>query len=88
MRGLEKDAPVDQGTGKAGHRRWRHRVPHGRETLPLPGQELRQSPGGVGKTLQSVKSLKDHTLVIQLKGEGQELLQEAVLAAQGGLTSS
>jgi nicotinate-nucleotide pyrophosphorylase (carboxylating) len=40
--------------------------------------------GGVGKTLQSVKNLKEHTLVIQLKGEGQDLLREAVLAAQGG----
>jgi nicotinate-nucleotide pyrophosphorylase (carboxylating) len=40
--------------------------------------------GGVGKTLQSLKSLKEHTLVIQLKGEGQDLLREAVLAAQGG----
>jgi nicotinate-nucleotide pyrophosphorylase (carboxylating) len=40
--------------------------------------------GGVGKTLQSVKSLKEHTLVIQLKGEGQDLLREAVLAVQGG----
>jgi nicotinate-nucleotide pyrophosphorylase (carboxylating) len=40
--------------------------------------------GGVGKTLQSVKSLKGHTLVIQLKGEGQYLLREAVLAAEGG----
>jgi len=40
--------------------------------------------GGVGKTLQSVKGLKGHTLVIQLKGEGQELLREAVLAAEKG----
>ncbi|MGD1153292.1 MAG: hypothetical protein ABR911_10540 [Syntrophales bacterium] len=39
--------------------------------------------GGVGKTLQSVKSLKGRTLVIQLKGEGQDLLREAVLAAEG-----
>jgi len=39
--------------------------------------------GGVGKTLQSVKSLKEYTLVIQLKGEGQNLLREAVLAAEG-----
>jgi nicotinate-nucleotide pyrophosphorylase (carboxylating) len=40
--------------------------------------------GGVGKTLQSVRVLKEHTLVIQLKGAGQGLLREAVLAAQGG----
>jgi len=40
--------------------------------------------GGVGRTLQSVKILKEHTLVIQIKGEGKELLREAVLAAQGG----
>jgi nicotinate-nucleotide pyrophosphorylase (carboxylating) len=40
--------------------------------------------GGVGKTLQSVKNLKEHILVIQLKGEGEDLLREAVLAAQGG----
>jgi nicotinate-nucleotide pyrophosphorylase (carboxylating) len=40
--------------------------------------------GGVGKTLQSVKSLKGRTLVIQVKGEGQNLLREAVLAAEGG----
>jgi nicotinate-nucleotide pyrophosphorylase (carboxylating) len=40
--------------------------------------------GGVGKTLQTVKNLKEHTLVIQLKGEGRDLLREAVLAAEGG----
>jgi nicotinate-nucleotide pyrophosphorylase (carboxylating) len=40
--------------------------------------------GGVGKTLQSVRKLKGYTLVIQLKGEGQVLLLEAVLAAQDG----
>jgi nicotinate-nucleotide pyrophosphorylase (carboxylating) len=40
--------------------------------------------GGVGKTLQSVKGLKEYTLVIQLKGMGQDLLREAVLAAKGG----
>ena len=40
--------------------------------------------GGVGKTLQSVSTLKERTLVIQLKGEGQGLLREAVLAARKG----
>ena len=40
--------------------------------------------GGVRKTLQSVKSLNEHTVVIQLKGEGPDLLRETVLAAQGG----
>jgi nicotinate-nucleotide pyrophosphorylase (carboxylating) len=40
--------------------------------------------GGVAKTLQAVKSLKGHTLVIQLKGEGHGLLREAVLAAERG----
>jgi len=39
--------------------------------------------GGVGKTMQSVKNLKAGSLVIQLKGEGRELLREAVLAAKG-----
>jgi nicotinate-nucleotide pyrophosphorylase (carboxylating) len=38
--------------------------------------------GGVGKTLQSLRILKEHTLVIQLKGAGQGLLREALLAAQ------
>ncbi len=40
--------------------------------------------GGVGNTLQSVRFLQDHTLVVQLKGEGQGLLREAVLTAQRG----
>jgi nicotinate-nucleotide pyrophosphorylase (carboxylating) len=40
--------------------------------------------GGVGKTLQSVKPLKQSTVVIQLKGHGQNLLREAILAAQSG----
>jgi nicotinate-nucleotide pyrophosphorylase (carboxylating) len=40
--------------------------------------------GGVGKTLQSVKPLKQSTVVIQLKGDGQSLLREAILAAQRG----
>ncbi len=40
--------------------------------------------GGVAKTLQSVKGLKRHTLVIQLKGEGHNLLREAIVAAEGG----
>ena len=39
---------------------------------------------GVGKTLRSVKPLKQSTVVIQLKGEGQILLREAILAAQRG----
>lgn len=40
--------------------------------------------GGVGRTLQSVKTLKERTFVIQIKGKGQELLREAVLAVEGG----
>ena len=40
--------------------------------------------GGVAKTMQSVKGLKEHTLVIQLKGVGHNLLREAILAAEGG----
>jgi nicotinate-nucleotide pyrophosphorylase (carboxylating) len=40
--------------------------------------------GGVAKTLQSVKGLKGHTLVIQLKGVGHSLLREAIVAAEGG----
>ncbi len=40
--------------------------------------------GGVGKTLQAIKDLKGRTLVIQLKGEGQGLLREALLAAEEG----
>jgi nicotinate-nucleotide pyrophosphorylase (carboxylating) len=40
--------------------------------------------GGVEKTLQSVKALREHTLVIQLKGERRKLLHEAALAAQRG----
>jgi nicotinate-nucleotide pyrophosphorylase (carboxylating) len=40
--------------------------------------------GGVEKTLHSVKALKGHTLVIQLKTEKRGLLREAVLAAQKG----
>ena len=40
--------------------------------------------GGVGKTLHAVSTLEGRTLVIQLKGEGQGLLREAVLAAKNG----
>jgi nicotinate-nucleotide pyrophosphorylase (carboxylating) len=40
--------------------------------------------GGVEKTLHSVKALKGHTLVIQLKGEKRGLLREAALAAKQG----
>jgi nicotinate-nucleotide pyrophosphorylase (carboxylating) len=40
--------------------------------------------GGVGKTLQAIKGLKGRTLVIQLKGEGNGLLREALLAAEKG----
>jgi nicotinate-nucleotide pyrophosphorylase (carboxylating) len=40
--------------------------------------------GGVGNTLQSVRLLQDRTLVVQLKGEGEGLLREALLTAQGG----
>lgn len=40
--------------------------------------------GGVSRTLRSVRGLKGHTLVIQLKDEKQGLLREALLAAQGG----
>ena len=40
--------------------------------------------GGVEKTLQSVRVLEKGTLVVQLKGAGEGLLRDAVLAAQGG----
>ena len=45
LRGLEKDAPADQGSRPAGRCRWRDPVPHGRSTLPVPGQELCQDSG-------------------------------------------
>ena len=40
--------------------------------------------GGVEKTLSSMKALKGFTRVIQMKGKGRQLLQEALIAARLG----
>ena len=59
-------------------------VPHGRKPFLYLDKNYIKILGGVGKTLQAVKTLKGRTLVIQLKGEGQGLLREAVLARKKG----
>jgi nicotinate-nucleotide pyrophosphorylase (carboxylating) len=38
--------------------------------------------GGIGNTLQSVRNLKGHTLVIQLKGKPKDLVRAAILSAK------